>query len=86
MRKDIIPKFATSYKIETGLSVVGFMDAGLIGPDWYQLPDQQIMAGIGFGVRIPFPLIGAVRLDLGWGFRKGKWNRAAMHWGIIQKF
>ena len=86
LRKDIIPKFATSYKIETGLSVVGFMDAGLIGPDWYQLPDQQIMAGIGFGVRIPFPLIGAVRLDLGWGFRKGKWKRAAIHWGISQKF
>ena len=86
LRKDIIPKFATSYKIETGLSVVGFVDAGLIGSDWSQLPAQKIMAGTGFGIRIPFPMIDAIRLDLGWGFRKGKWNSPAIHWGIAQKF
>jgi outer membrane protein assembly factor BamA len=86
LRKDIIPKFATSYKIETGLSVVGFVDAGLIASDWSRLPDQQLMAGTGFGIRIPFPLIDVIRLDLGWGFRQGKWNSPALHWGIAQKF
>ena len=86
LRKDIIPKFSTAYKIETGLSVVGFVDAGLIASDWSRLPDQQIMAGTGFGIRIPFPLIDVIRLDLGWGFRQGKWNSPALHWGIAQKF
>ena len=86
LRKDIIPKFATAYKIETGLSVVGFVDAGLIASDWSRFPDQQIMAGTGFGIRIPFPMIDVVRLDLGWGFRQGKWNSPTLHWGIAQKF
>ena len=86
LRKDIIPKFSTAYKIETGLSVVGFVDAGLIASDWSRLPDQQIMAGTGFGIRIPFPMIDVVSLDLGWGFRQGKWNSPALHWGITQKF
>ena len=66
--------------------MVGFVDAGLIASDWSRLPDQQIMAGTGFGIRIPFPMIDVVSLDLGWGFRQGKWNSPTLHWGIAQKF
>ncbi|MBH09148.1 MAG: hypothetical protein CMG74_02145 [Candidatus Marinimicrobia bacterium] len=86
LRKEIIPKFATNYKFETGLSVVGFIDAGLIAFEWQKLKDQALMTGTGFGIRIPFPMIDVIRLDLSWGFMKGKWNSPVFHWGVTQKF
>ena len=86
LRKDIIPQFVTTYKFETGLSLVCFIDGGLIADSWSQLSSQKIMAGAGFGIRVPFPMIDVIRLDLGWGIRDGKWNSPSLHWGITQKF
>jgi hypothetical protein len=44
------------------------------------------MSGTGFGIRIPIPMVDAIRIDLGWGYRDGKWNSPTLHWGIQQKF
>ena len=41
---------------------------------------------MGAGIRIPFPMVGVIRLDYGWGYRDGVWNSGALNWGIGQKF
>ena len=86
LRKDIIPKYATKYGTEFGLSLVAFYDVGMIAEDWINLQNMKPMSGTGFGIRIPIPMIDAIRIDLGWGYRDGKWNSPTLHWGIQQKF
>ena len=86
LRKDIIPKYATKYGTEFGLSLVAFYDVGMIAEDWDNLQNMKPMTGTGFGIRIPIPMVDAIRIDLGWGYRDGKWNSPTLHWGIQQKF
>ena len=86
LRKDIIPKYVTSYGTEFGLGVVAFYDIGKIANDWQKLMEISPMSGAGFGIRIPFPMIDVLRFDYGWGYRNGEWNSGAFHWGIQQKF
>jgi hypothetical protein len=86
LRKDVIPKYATKYGTEFGLSLVAFYDVGMIAEDWINLQNMKPMTGTGFGIRIPFPMVDAIRIDLGWGYRDGKWNPPTLHWGIQQKF
>ena len=38
------------------------------------------------GIRIPFPIVGVLRIDYGWGYRNDAWNSGTVHWGIGQKF
>ena len=86
LRKDIIPKYATKYGTEFGLSLVAFSDIGMIAEDWIDLQNMKPMVGCGFGIRVPIPMVDAIRIDLGWGYRDGEWNAPAIHWGIQQKF
>ncbi len=82
-RYEIIPKYITTYGIESGLVIVLFADFGYMLNHW---PDKLIMNGTGIGVRIPFPLVGVLRLDFGVGAIKNKWNSGSFHFGIGQKF
>lgn len=86
LRQEVIPKHATSIGAELGLLIVLFADVGLISDQWKYLKDQLPIYGFGTGIRVPFPLIGSIRLDYGWGYRDGKWNTGAIHWAIGQKF
>ena len=71
---------------ETGLSIVTFSDIGAISDNWADLNYQKPMFGLGGGIRIPFPIVGVLRIDYGWGYRNGDWNSGIIHWGIGQKF
>ena len=86
LRQEVIPKHATSLGAELGLLVTLFTDVGMISNDWSDINDQLPIYGIGAGIRIPFPMVGVIRLDYGWGYRDGVWNSGALHWGIGQKF
>jgi hypothetical protein len=44
------------------------------------------MSGTGFGIRIPMPIVNVFRLDMGWGYRDGKFNSPSIHYGFEQKF
>ena len=44
------------------------------------------MSGMGFGFRIPAPMIGMIGLDYGWGQRDGKIVDQTLHLIIGQKF
>jgi len=86
LRQELIPKHATPLGIEFGLAIVLFSDVGVIANDWTNLRDQLPMHGVGTGIRIPFPMVGVIRVDYGYGYRDGVWNSGSIHWGIGQKF
>lgn len=86
LRKDIIPKYATKFGTEFGLSLLVFMDSGIIANDWKDLKQMSPMSGAGVGMRIPLPMVDVLRFDYGWGYRDGVWNSGAYHWGVAQKF
>jgi hypothetical protein len=86
LRQELIPKHATPLGIEFGLVAVIFSDMGLIANNWSALVNQLPMHGAGVGIRIPFPMVGVIRVDYGYGYRDGVWNSGAIHWGIGQKF
>ncbi|NQU26940.1 MAG: BamA/TamA family outer membrane protein [Candidatus Marinimicrobia bacterium] len=72
LRQTIIPKFATALRNESGLSIVAFLDCGVVAHQPSELLEQTPLIGTGFGIRIPSPMIGQLRLDYGWGFYSGK--------------
>ena len=86
IRQDIIPKKLIKTGIEFGLTVVAFYDFGMITDDWKNLKEESLINGIGAGIRIPFPIVGVIRLDYGFGFREGVFNSGSLHLGIGQKF
>ena len=63
-----------------------FTDVGVITDNWADLNYQNPMVGLGAGIRIPFPIVGVIRVDYGWGYRNNDWNSGIIHWGIGQKF
>ena len=91
LRQTIIPTsvFTTdlfNWKQEYGLSAIAFVDVGFINRERKKLFDELPMAGIGFGFRIPAPMIGTIGLDYGWGYRDGKFIDQVLHLVIGQKF
>ena len=91
LRQTIIPTsvFTTdlfNWKQEYGLSTIAFVDLGFISSDRKELFIRFPMAGIGFGFRIPAPMIGIIRLDYGWGYRDGQFTGRMLHLAIGQKF
>ena len=91
LRQTIIPTsvFTTdlfNWKQEYGLSAIAFVDVGFINRERKNLFDELPMAGIGFGFRIPAPMIGTIGLDYGWGYRDGQFIDQVMHLVIGQKF
>ena len=86
LRKVIIEKFVTKYQIETGLTLVTFLDFGRIAKNLSELKNQSTMLGSGIGVRIPVPLFDVIRFDLGWGFTKTPSLKPSFHFALMQKF
>ncbi len=86
IRREIIPKYATSLKIEFGFLLVFFADIGFIAKDFNDINYQEPISGTGLGIRIPFPIVNVLRLDYGWGYYNNKWNTGSFHFGIGQKF
>jgi len=91
LRQTIIPTsvFTTdlfNWKQEYGLSAIAFVDVGFINRERKKLFGELPMAGIGFGFRIPAPMIGTIGLDYGWGYRDGEFIDQVLHLVIGQKF
>ncbi len=91
LRQTIIPTsvFTTDlykWKQEYGLSAIAFVDMGYINSDRQELFSELPMAGMGFGFRIPAPMIGMIGLDYGWGYRDGQFTGRTLHLTIGQKF
>ena len=91
LRQTIIPTsvFTTdlfNWKQEYGLSAIAFIDVGFINKERKKLFGELPMAGIGFGFRIPAPMIGTIGLDYGWGYRDGEFIDQVLHLVIGQKF
>jgi outer membrane protein assembly factor BamA len=91
LRQTIIPTsvFTTDlykWKQEYGLSAIAFVDVGYINSDRKKLFSELPMAGMGFGFRIPAPMIGMIGLDYGWGYRDDQFTGGTLHLTIGQKF
>ena len=82
-RYELVPKFITLTGIESGLSTVLFTDAGFIAKSGYF---KNILFGSGFGIRIPFPILGVLRLDYGFGLLNYRVRSNSLHFGIGHKF
>ena len=85
-RHELIPKRATQVGTEFGLSLVIFSEFGVIANQWKDINKIIPMQGYGAGIRIPFPIVRVIRVDLAWGYRSGLWNSGVIHFGIGQKF
>ena len=86
LRYDIIPKYVNSLQIESGLAIIFFIDGGSVDYSWEMLQNTTPIYGSGVGIRIPFPMIGVIRIDYGWGYRDKLWNSGAFHFSFGQKF
>ena len=87
-RYEIIPKYVSSIGIESGLGIVCYSDAGfIIKNDYLNLNHlESILLGSGVGIRIPFPIVGVLRFDFGYGIIDNKIKSKSFHFGIGQKF
>ena len=83
IRYELIPKFITPAGIESGLSIVFFSDAGFIVKG---SRPKHILFGSGLGIRIPFPILGVLRLDYGLGLFNFRMQSNSLHFGIGHKF
>ena len=87
IRKLIIPKHHSRLGVFNGLSIVGFFDGGFISHSWSTIKDNKMIGGIGFGIRIPIPILESIRIDLGWGLKNKNFrNKPVLHFAIKQKF
>jgi outer membrane protein assembly factor BamA len=86
IRQTVIPKFATKYDNEFGLSIAAFADVGMIHNNISELIQHSPLMGIGVGIRIPWPIIKSLRLDYGWSFYKGKYMEQSLHFAFGEKF
>ena len=85
-RYEIIPKYVSSAGIESGLSVVCFTDAGFVIKNGYSNQLESILIGSGIGIRVPFPIVGVLRFDYGFGVIDNTIKSNSFHFGIGQKF
>ena len=66
---------------------MAFFDGGLISREWKDLDRNKFIGGIGFGVRIPIPILQSIRIDVGWGIKDNKlMNEHSFHLAVQQKF
>ncbi len=73
-------------RLSRTLGIVGFVDAGLVGPDRFPNGDERFLAGAGLGLRY-FTGLGPLRLDLALPFdRQGSSADFAVYIGIGQAF
>ena len=85
-RYEIIPKYVTSFGIESGLGIVCYTDAGFIIKNGYFNHLESILLGSGIGIRIPFPIVGVLRFDFGLGIIDNNIKSKSFHFGFGQKF
>ena len=86
LRKTIIPRIATKYGTEFGLSAVGFIDGGITGMSLSEMMAQKPIWGIGIGIRIPMAIFQVIRFDDGWGFRGSNFVGNSFHFAFGHKF
>jgi len=86
IRQVVIPRYVTRFNTEFGLTIAYFIDAGLAGNTYSELTQQAPLWGTGFSFQIPWPVFGIIRLDYGWGFRRGTFRDRAFHFSFQQKF
>ncbi len=86
LRKVIIPKYATKYGNELGLDLGFFIDAGMSSIERESLLKNTPLLGTGFGIRIPMPMMGVLRLDYGWAFYEGDHIESSFHLAMGQRF
>lgn len=86
LRQVIIPKHATKYGNEIGLDFGLFLDVGINAIKLNNLINQTPLFGTGFGLRIPMPMMGALRLDYGWAFYEGKYVESSFHLAMGHRF
>lgn len=86
IRQIVIPKFVTSLGNELGLSAVIFADVGTSANIISDLFDNQPISGLGVGIRIPWSVVGSIRLDYGWSFYNGKNISKGLHLAFGEKF
>ena len=86
IRQTIIPKFVTSLGNELGLSAVIFADVGTTANEISHLIDHNPISGFGIGVRIPWSVVGSIRLDYGWSFYNGRNISKGLHLAFGEKF
>jgi len=86
LRKVVIPKHATQYGNEIGLDIGLFFDIGINSIKLNGLLDQIPLFGTGFGMRIPMPMMGTLRLDYGWAFYEGKHIESSFHLAMGHRF
>ena len=73
--------------LSKGVSIVAFIDGGFIDSTWKRLNKNKFMGGVGFGIRLPLPVLQSLRIDIGWGFRNEMFNsKPSLHFAIQQKF
>lgn len=86
LRKTVIPRHVTRFNTEFGVTLAWFLDAGLAANDFSRLTDQSPLLGTGISVQMPYPFFDIIRLDYGWGFRKGTQVDQSFHFAFEQKF
>ena len=83
----MIPKRATKVGTEFGLLFVIFSEFGIIANHWKNINAIMPMQGYGVGIRVPFPMVSVIRVDLAWGLHNGEFNRKpVLHLALQQKF
>ncbi len=86
LRKLIITD-KTRVGLSKGVSIVAFFDGGFIESNMNKLNKNKFMGGVGFGIRLPLPVLQSLRIDIGWGLRNDKFNqKPSLHFAIQQKF
>lgn len=86
IRQTVVPKFVTSLGNELGLSAVIFADVGTTSNKISHLFDHKAISGAGIGIRIPWSVVGSIRLDYGWSFYNGKNISKGLHLAFGEKF
>ena len=87
LRRLILSKSKARLGISKGLCLVAFVDGGIIGRNWREINEDTFIGGVGFGIRIPIPVIQSIRIDVGWGYKDENFNKNyAFHLAIGQKF
>ena len=73
--------------LSKGVSIVAFIDGGIISSTLERLNTDKFMGGLGLGMRLPLPVLQSLRIDIGWGFRKKIFNpKPSLHFAVQQKF
>ncbi len=71
-----------NFNIKTGLQIALFSDYGSIWDEKNEFAANNFLLGYGIGFRFFMPLVGMLRVDIGWG-QKGK--GAFLHLGSFEK-